>query len=158
MRYNADECDHCKCGDTVIIEPVILKKEEGGGGGGDIPRTTINLNSFGVSGKTQYYPRKGSKNVTAAMRTAVTSLCANLANGDYTITVNCCTRNSGNTMFATTYGTPTYTVNVNDGVVTITSEPTSVYVFAASLEYTSSGSSAINLSDAAVGITSITKI
>ena len=142
----------------MIIEPVILKKEEGGGGGGDIPLTTINLNGITVSGATQYYPRKGSMNVTADMRTAVTSLCANLANGDYTITVNCCTRNSGNTMFATTYGTPTYTVNVNDGVVTITSQPTTVYVFAASLEYTSSGSSNINLSNVAVGITSITKI
>ena len=141
----------------MIIEPVILKKEEGGGGG-DIPLSTINLNSIGVSGTTQYYPRKGSKDVTASMRTAVIRLCANLANGDYTITVNCCTRNSNNTMFATTYGTPTYTVNVNDGVVTITSQPTAVYVFAASLEYTSGGSSNINLSNAAVGITSITKI
>ena len=141
----------------MIIEPVILKKEEGGGGG-DIPLTKINLNSFAVSGTTQYYPRKGSQDVTASMRIAVIALCANLANGDYKITVNCCTRNSGNTMFATTYGTPTYTVNVNNGVVTITSQPTSVYVFAASLEYTSSGSSSINLSNAAVGITSITKM
>ena len=141
----------------MIIEPVILKKEESSGGG-DIPLTTINLNAFGVSGTTQYYPKKGSKNVTAYMRTAVIGLCANLANGDYTITVNCCTMNPNNTMFAITYGTPTYTVNVNDGVVTITSQPTTVYVFAASLEYTSGGSSTINLLDAAVGITSITKI